>query len=258
VQRLHPAAVVDPGAKLADDVVVGPFAFVGPGVELGPAVTVGNHVSVSGPTQVGARTALHPFAAIGGDPQDKKYRGEPTRLVIGADCRIHEGVTIHRGTPQGGAITRIGDDVMLMNGVHVAHDCQIASHVVIASFSGLAGHVEIGEYAVLAAYTGVHQHARIGESAMTAANAKLAKDAPPFSLVAGDHAKVIGLNSIGMQRRGIPADAQRDVKHAFHLLFASKLRLATAIERVRSEVGATPEVQRLLAFIAGSRRGVLR
>jgi UDP-N-acetylglucosamine acyltransferase len=258
VQRLHPAAVVDPGAKLADDVEVGAFAYVGPGVELGAAVRVANHVSITGPTVVGARTAIHPFAAIGGDPQDKKYRGEPTRLEIGADCRIHEGVTIHRGTPQGGAVTRIADDVMLMNGVHVAHDCQIGAHAVIASFSGLAGHVEIGEFAVLGAYTGVHQHARIGESVMTAANAKLAKDAPPFALVAGDHARVIGLNSIGIQRRGIPADAQRDLKHAFHLLFASKLLLATAVARVRAEVGETPEVGRLLDFLATSQRGVLR
>ena len=239
MQLLHPAAVIDPGAKLAEDVVVGAFTYVGPGVELATAVQVANHVSVTGPTIVGARTSIHPFAAIGGDPQDKKYKGEPTQLEIGADCRIHEGVTIHRGTPQGGAITRIGDDVMLMNGVHVAHDCRIGAHAVIASFSGLAGHVEIGEFAVLGAYTGVHQHARIGESVMTAANAKLAKDAPPFALVAGDHARVIGLNSIGMQRRGLSRDAQRDLKHAFHLLFASKLLLATAIARVRAEVGAT-------------------
>jgi UDP-N-acetylglucosamine acyltransferase len=258
VQRLHPAAVVDPGAKLADDVVVGAFSFVGPGVELGPAVTVANHVSVSGPTRIGARTAIHPFAAVGGDPQDKKYRGEPTRLEIGADCRIHESVTIHRGTPQGGAVTRVGDDVMLMNGAHVAHDCRIGDHAIVASFCGLAGHVEIGAYAVLGAYTGVHQHARVGESVMTAANAKLSKDAPPFALVAGDHARVVGLNTVGIERRGISAGAMRDLKHAFHLLFASKLLLATAIARVESEVGATPEVRRLLDFLASSQRGVCR
>lgn len=256
--RVHPAAVVDPGAKLADDVTVGAFAFLGPGVELGPGVVVGNHVSVTGPTTIGPRTTLHPFAAIGGAPQDKKYRGEPTRLEIGAACRIHEGVTIHRGTPQGGGVTRIADDVMLMNGAHVAHDCQIGAHAVIASFCGLAGHVEIGEYAVLGAYTGVHQHARVGESVMTAANSKLSKDAPPFALVAGDHARVVGLNSVGLERRDFSAQAARDLKHAFHLLFASKLLLATAVERVRTEAGATPEVQRLLAFLASSERGVCR
>jgi UDP-N-acetylglucosamine acyltransferase len=250
--------VVDPGAKLADDVEVGAFSYVGPGVELGAGVIVGNHVSIMRSTTVGARTVLHPFAAIGGDPQDKKYRGEPTRLSIGADCRIHEGVTIHRGTPQGGGVTRIADDVMLMNGAHVAHDCQIGAHAVIASFCGLAGHVEIGTFAVLGAYTGVHQHARVGESVMTAANAKLSKDAPPFALVAGDHARVVGMNTVGLERRGASKDAIRDLKHAFHLLFSSKLLLATAVARVEAEVGATPEVQRLLAFLASSQRGVCR
>ncbi|RIL04408.1 MAG: acyl-[acyl-carrier-protein]--UDP-N-acetylglucosamine O-acyltransferase [Proteobacteria bacterium] len=256
--RIHPAAVVDRGAKLADDVVVGAFAFVGAGVELDAGVVVSNHASVTGATRIGPRGRIHPFAAVGGDPQDKKYAGEPTRLEIGADARIHEGVTVHRGTPQGGGATRIGDDVMLMNGTHVAHDCQIGSHVVIASFSGLAGHVEIGDWAVLGAYTGVHQFARVGESVMTAANAKLSKDAPPFSLVAGDHARVVGLNRIGIERRGFSEQAMADLKHAFHLLFASKLRLADAVVRVRDEVGATPEVARLLDFLASSQRGVCR
>jgi len=167
-------------------------------------------------------------------------------------------VTIHRGTPQGGSVTRIGDDVMLMNGAHVAHDCQIGAHAIIASFSGLAGHVEIGAWAVLGAYTGVHQFARVGESCMTAANAKLSKDAPPFAMVAGDHARVVGLNSIGLQRRGFSEQAMRDLKHAFHVLFASKLLLETAVVRVREEVGATPEVARLLAFLTSSQRGVCR
>jgi UDP-N-acetylglucosamine acyltransferase len=255
---VHPAAVVDPGAKLADDVVVGAFSWIGPHVELGPGVVVANHVSVAGPTRVGARTHLHPFAALGGDPQDKKYGGEPTRLEIGADCRIHEGVTIHRGTPQGGGTTFVADDVMLMNGAHVAHDCRLGAHAIVASFCGLAGHVEIGEYAVLGAYTGVHQNARVGESVMTAANAKLSKDAPPFSMVAGDHARVVGLNSIGLRRRGISDAAIADLKHAFHVLFASKLRFEVAVARVRDEVGSTPEVARLLAFLASSQRGVAR
>lgn len=238
--------------------MVGPFAWIGAGVELDAGVVVANHASIAGPTRIGPRGRIHPFAAIGGDPQDKKYAGEPTRLEIGADVRIHEGVTVHRGTPQHGGTTRIGDDVMLMNGVHVAHDCQIGSHVVIASYTGLAGHVEIGDFAVLGAYTGVHQFARVGESVMTAANAKLSKDAPPFALVAGDHARVVGLNRIGLERRGFSPAAMADLKHAFHVLFASKLLHAQAFERVRDEVGGTPEVARLLDFIAASQRGVCR
>jgi len=256
--RVHPHAVVDPSAKLGDDVTIGAFSYVGPGVELGAGVVIANHASVTGATRLGARTQVHPFAAVGGNPQDKKYAGEPTRLEIGADCQIREGVTVHRGTPQGGGTTRLGDDVMLMNGAHVAHDCQIGSHVVIASFCGLAGHVTVSDFAVLGAYTGIHQHARIGESVMTAANAKLSKDAPPFALVAGDHARVIGMNSIGLRRRGFSDDTMRDIKHAFHLLFASKLRLEVAIARARDEAGASDEVKRLLQFIETSERGVCR
>jgi UDP-N-acetylglucosamine acyltransferase len=256
--RVHPHAVVDPSAKLADDVTIGAFSYVGPGVELGSGVVVANHVSVTGATRIGARTQIHPFAAVGGNPQDKKYAGEPTRLEIGADNQIREGVTIHRGTPQGGGVTRLGDDNMVMNGAHIAHDCQIGSHVVIASFCGLAGHVTIEDFAVLGAYTGVHQHARIGESVMSAANSKLSKDAPPFALVAGDHARVVGMNGVGLQRRNLSDTALRDLKHAFHLLFASKLRLEVATARARAESGSTAEVERLLHFIETSTRGVCR
>jgi UDP-N-acetylglucosamine acyltransferase len=258
LSRVHPHAVIDPSAKLADDVTIGAFSYIGPGVELGSGVVVGNHVSVTGATVVGPRSQIHPFAAVGGNPQDKKYAGEPTRLVIGADNQIREGVTIHRGTPQGGGVTRIGDDNMIMNGAHIAHDCQIGSHVVVASFCGLAGHVTLEDYAVLGAYTGIHQHARVGESVMTAANAKLSKDAPPFALVAGDHARVVGMNTVGLKRRGFSDASLHDLKHAFHLLFASKLRLETALARVRAEAGGSAEVQRLLHFIESSERGVCR
>jgi UDP-N-acetylglucosamine acyltransferase len=258
VPRVHPTAVVEPGAKLADDVVVGPFCHVGDGVELGPGVVVASHVSISGATSIGARTEIHPFAALGGPPQDRKYAGEPTRLRIGCDNQIREAVTIHRGTPQGGGTTRIGDSNIIMNGAHVAHDCEIGSRVVVASFCGLAGHVRIEDFAVLGAYTGVHQHARIGESAMTAASAKLSKDAPPFGLVAGDHARVVGLNSIGLRRRGLSAAAMRALKHAFHLLFVRGGRFEAALAQVRAECGDVAEVDRLLRFIEHSQRGVCR
>ena len=171
--HIHPTAVVDPAAKLADDVEVGPLSFVGPGVELAPGVVVANQVSISGLTRVGARTRIHPFAALGGDPQDKSFAGERTRLEIGADNVIREGATLHVGTPGGGGCTRIGDDNLFMNGAHVAHDCQVGSHVIVASFVGLAGHVVVEDHAVLGAYTGVHQFARVGESVMTAANSML-------------------------------------------------------------------------------------
>lgn len=254
----HPTAIVDPGARIAAGVEIGPYAVIGADVEIAAGCRIGPHTVITGRTRIGANCRIWQFASIGDAPQDKKYSGEPTRLEIGADCQIREGVTIHRGTPQAGGITRIGDDVMVMNGAHVAHDCQIGAHVVIASFCGLAGHVTIGDFAVLGAYTGVHQHARIGESVMTGANAKLSKDAPPFALVAGDHARVVGMNSVGLRRRGFSELAMTDLKHAYHLLFASKLRLEVAIARVRDEAGATDEVKRLLQFIETSERGVCR
>jgi UDP-N-acetylglucosamine acyltransferase len=258
VPRIHPTAVVDPAAKLADDVEVGPLAYVGAGVELGPGVVVANHASLTGLVRVGARTRIHPFAALGGDPQDRTFAGERTRLEIGADNVIREGATIHVGTPRGGGCTRIGDDNLIMNGAHVAHDCQIGSHVIVASFVGLAGHAVVGDHAVLGAYTGVHQFARVGESVMTAANSMLSLDAPPFAMVAGDRARVVGLNVVGLRRRELGEDAVRALKHAFHLLFSSKLRMPAALARVRAEAGASPEVARLLRFLETSTRGVCR
>jgi UDP-N-acetylglucosamine acyltransferase len=258
VARVHPTAVVDPAAKLADDVEVGAFSWVGPGVELGPGVAVANHVSLSGATRVGARTRIFPFAALGGEPQDKTFSGERTRLEIGADNVIREGVTLHVGTPKGGACTRVGDDNLIMNGAHIAHDCQIGSHVIVASFCGLAGHVSVEDWAVLGAYTGVHQFARVGESVMTAANSMLSLDAPPFALVAGDRARVVGLNTVGLRRREFPEPVVRALRHAFHLLFTSKLRFEQALARVREELPDSPEVGRLMSFLADSKRGVCR
>lgn len=256
--RLHPTAIIDPAAKLADDVEVGPLSCVGAGVELGPGVVVGSHVSVAGLTRVGPRTRIHPFAALGGDPQDKSFAGERTRLEIGADNVIREHVTIHVGTPQGGGCTRIGDDNLIMNGAHVAHDCQVGSHVIVASFVGLAGHVVVEDYAVLGAYTGVHQFARVGESVMSAANSMLSQDAPPFAMVAGDRARLVGLNVVGLRRRELSDDAVRALRHAFHLLFASKLRLDVALARVREELPEAPEVAHLLRFLESSTRGFCR
>jgi UDP-N-acetylglucosamine acyltransferase len=258
VTRVHPTAVVDPAAKLADDVEVGPFCWVGPGVELGPGVALANHVSVAGLTRIGPRTRIHAFAALGGDPQDRSFAGERTRLEIGADNVIREGTTLHVGTPRGGGCTRLGDDNLIMNAAHVAHDCQIGSHVIVASYVGLAGHVTVEDHAVLGAYTGVHQFARVGESAMTAANSMLSLDAPPFAMVAGDRARVVGLNGVGLRRRGLDEATVADLKHAFHLLFSSKLRLETAIQRVREELPDAPEVARLLRFLETSARGVSR
>jgi UDP-N-acetylglucosamine acyltransferase len=255
---VHPTAIVDPRAKLADTAQVGPYCTVGPDVELDEDVVVQSHAVVTGHTSIGARTRIFPFACVGGEPQDKKFEGEPTRLSVGRDNVIRENVTIHVGTRKGGGQTRLGDDNLIMNGAHVAHDCQIGSHTIIASFCGIAGHVHVDDFAVLGAFTGVHQFTRVGESVMTAANTMLSQDAPPFSMVAGDRARLVGLNIVGVRRRGYEDDTVRKLKHAFHVLFQSKLRLEPACARVRAELGDCEEVARLLRFVESSERGFVR
>jgi len=258
VTKVHPSALVDPKARLGRGVSVGAFSVIGPEVSLADDVEIAAHVFVTGRTSIGTGTRVFPFAGIGGEPQDKSFAGEPTRLEIGAGNVIREHVTMHVGTPRGGGCTRVGDDNLIMNGVHVAHDCQVGSHIILASFTGLAGHVSIEDYAVLGAYTGVHQFCRVGESVMCASNAKLSLDAPPFSMVAGDRARLAGLNSVGLKRRGLDGDALRALKHAFHLVFHSKLRLEPALSRVREELAGSEEVARLVRFLEKSERGFCR
>ncbi len=256
--RIHPTAVVEGGARLASNVTVGSHATIGPEVSLASGVVVEPHARICGRTRVGEGTRVHSFAAVGGTPQDRDFRGEPTTLEIGRDNVIREHVTIHVGTPQGGGATSIGDRNYLMNGAHVAHDCRVGSDCVISSFVGLAGHVVVEDYAVLGAYTGVHQFARVGESVMSAANAKVSMDAPPFALVAGDRARLLGLNQVGIERREFSAGTRSALKHAFHVLFRSKLRIETAIRRVRDELPQVPEVEHLLGFLERSERGFCR
>jgi UDP-N-acetylglucosamine acyltransferase len=258
VPDIHPTAIVEPGAILADDVEVGPYAIVGPDVDLAEGVSIGAHVVLAGRTRVGAGTRISPHACIGGDPQDTAYTGEQTCLDIGDSNVIREHVTIHVGTPKGGGCTRIGDDNLIMNTAHIAHDCQIGSHCIIASFCGLAGHVSVEDHAVLGAYTGVHQFTRVGESVMAASNAKLSQDAPPYAMVAGDRARLVGLNSVGLRRRGIPPETIRSIKRAFHILFSSRLRFEEATACVEEEIHAIPEVEHLLRFLKKSERGFCR
>jgi len=255
---IHPTAVVEAGARLAEDVEIGPLAVVGPEVELGPRVRIGAHASVIGRTRIGEGTRVFPYVCLGGEPQIKDFAGHGTRLEIGARNVIREHATIHTGSPEGGGCTLIGDDNLIMNTAHVGHDCQIGSHCIIASFCGLAGHVRVEDHAVLGAYTGVHQHARVGESVMAASNAKLSQDAPPFAMVAGDRARLVGVNSVGLRRRNFSREAMRSVKHAFHIVFHSKLSLEIALARVREELGGSPEALRLVCFLETSQRGFCR
>jgi UDP-N-acetylglucosamine acyltransferase len=255
---IHPTAVIDPCAKIADDVEVGPYVVIGDGVELASGVVVGSHAHIEGSTVVGAGTRIFPFAVIGTEPQVRGYSGRTSALIIGRNNVIREYAAIHVGTGDGGGCTRIGDDNLIMNNVHIAHDCQVGSHCIIATFTALAGHVVVEDYAVFGAMTGVHQHTRIGESAFTGANSMVSMDAAPFSRVAGDRARFIGLNSVGLDRRGFAPEVVATLRHAFHLLFQSKLRFEIAAARVERECGDSPEATRLLDFLRRSERGFIR
>jgi UDP-N-acetylglucosamine acyltransferase len=256
--RVHPTAVVEPGAKLAEDVEIGAHGYVGAEVELAAGVVLRPHVCVTGRTTIGERTRIFPFAVLGEEPQDKSFSGESTRLAVGRDTTIREHAVIHVGTQKGGGCTRIGDDTLIMNGVHVGHDGQIGSHVIIASLCALAGHVRIEDHAVVGGLTGIHQFVRVGESAMVAATSAVSQDVPPFALVSGDRARLSGLNAVGLRRRGFSPETRRQIHRAYHLIFHSKLRFAAAAERVRTEIQGCAEVDRLLRFLESSERGFVR
>ena len=257
--KIDPKASVDPRAKLGSGVEIGPFAVIGPEVELGDDVVLGPHAVALGRTSIGARTRISPFACVGAEGQIKGSTEAPGRLVIGQDNVIREHVTLNAGSAKGGGCTRVGDDNLLMIASHVGHDCEIGSHCIIANMVGLAGHVQVEDHAVLGAYTGVHQHCRIGESVMAAAKAGIAKDAPPYAIIAHDRARLVGVNTIGLTRRGFSKETQRQIKRAYHLLFHARLRYQAALERVREELSDVPEVARLLRFLdAPSGRGICR
>lgn len=255
---VHRTACVEEGAILAPDVVVGAFALVGPEVELASGVEIGAHATLVGRTKVGPNCRIFPHACLGGAPQDREFSGESTSLEIGARTVIREHVTINVGTARGGRCTRVGEDNFIMNSAHIGHDCQVGNHTIIASFCGLGGHTQVDDFAVLGAFTGLHQYARIGESVMVAGGTKISLDAPPFTMVAGDRARLVGLNAVGLRRRGFPPKTRAQIKHAFHLIFQSKLRLEDALARVDEEIGAVPEVERLVSFLRKTERGFCR
>lgn len=243
--------MVDPAAKLADDVEVGAYAVVGPQVELGPGVEVRPHAHIRGRTTIGAHTRIFPFAVVGEEPQDKDFpKNGATELRIGERNVIREHSSIHLGTPEGGGCTLIGDDNLFMNGSHVGHDAQIASQIIVASNVALGGHCEIQDFAVIGGLCGVHQFARIGESAIVAGLSGVARDAPPFSMVAGERTTLRGINKVGLRRRGFSPAVCREIKRAYHIIFYSELRLEVALKRVREEGLACEEVGRLLNFLA--------
>ncbi len=234
----------------------GPGAVIGPGVRIGADTVIGPYAVIEGGTTIGARNHIFPFASLGGVPQDLKYQGEPSRLEIGDDNRIREFSTIHRGTAGGGMVTRIGNGVLVMNYVHVAHDCQIGDHVILANSTEIAGHCTVEEWVVTAGMCGVHQFSHIGAHAMIAAGSMVSRDVPPYAMVAGDRARLVGVNEIGLERRGFKPAVIAAIKGAMRTLFYTKLRRADAIRQVLAGYPGVAEVRRLVNFIQDSQRGV--
>ncbi len=253
---VHPLAVVDPQAKLAADVRVGPFAVIGAQVEIGEGTEIGAGAHIQGPTRIGRGNRIFPQAAVGFDPQDLRFRGEPVWLEIGDNNILREFCTISRGTVGGGGVTRIGNQNLIMAYVHIAHDCQIGSRVVLVNNTQFAGHVEVGDDASISAFCAVHQYCRIGRHAYLGAYTVLTMDALPFVKTVGMNASNYGLNSIGLRRKGFSREQVARLNQALRLLARSGLNTRQALERMRAEVGGDPEVDHLIHFVETSRRGV--
>ncbi|HVF48369.1 MAG TPA: acyl-ACP--UDP-N-acetylglucosamine O-acyltransferase [Pyrinomonadaceae bacterium] len=256
--QIHPTAIVAPAARLGKGCQIGPFSTVGADTMLGENVRLESHVVIDGHTTIGDGTHIFPFASVGLAPQDLKYAGEPTATEIGKRNQIREFVTVHRGTSGGGGVTRIGDDNLLMAQAHVAHDCQLGSEIIMANAATLAGHVEIADRASVGAYSGVHQYCRVGYEAFVGGYSVVVKDAMPFAIIQGNHAKCYGLNKFGMKRRGYSREVIDKLSHAFHLLLSSKLNTTQALERIEAEITGFGEVDALVEFIRSSKRGVVK
>jgi len=254
---IHPTAVIDPRAELGAAVSVGPYSVVGPEVRIGEETEIGAHAVLEGRVEIGARCLIGHGALIGGRPQDFKYRdGVPVGVRIGDETAIREYATIHRATREG-QDTEIGRACLVMASSHIAHDCAIGDHVVIINYAGLTGHVAVEEYATIGGMCGIHPYTRIGTHAYVGGHSKVVQDIPPFIMVDGNPATARAVNVVGMRRGGIDVAGRRQAKAAFRLLYRSGLAPATAVARIKAELGDGPLVARLVAFIEGSKRGIV-
>jgi UDP-N-acetylglucosamine acyltransferase len=251
-------AVIDPSARLSDNVTVGPYSVIGSDVEINAGTWIGPHVVIQGPTRIGRDNRIFQFASIGDIPQDKKFAGERTLLEIGDRNVFREYCTINRGTVQGGGVTRVGDDNWIMVGVHIAHDCIIGNQIIFANNASLAGHVTIGDYAILGGFTLVHQFCTLGAHCFTAMGSVIPKDVPPYILVSGHMAKPYGLNVEGLKRRGFSADTITNLRRAYKILYKSGLPVRQAVKQISDLSTECPDVADLAAFVEESTRGIIR
>ncbi len=255
---IDPRAAISPAAQIAPGVEVGPFAVIGPDVVIGAGCRIGPHAVIQGPTVIGEDNRIFQFASIGDAPQDMKYRGEPTRLVIGARNVFREYVTVNRGTVTGAGETRIGNDNLILAYSHVAHDCVLGDHIIMSNAVNLAGHVEVGDWAIFSGYAGAHQFCRIGAHAFIANNTAVLQDIPPYVLAAGQPAEPRAVNIEGLRRRGFGEEQMRSIRNAFRVLYRNDLKLEEATDRLTKMAAEQPVLDILATFLRESRRGLAR
>ena len=255
---VHATAQIAEGVRLGADVDIGAYSVIAADVEIGDGSVLGPHVVVNGPTRIGRGNHIHAFAAIGGDPQDKKFEGERSELVIGDRNRIREFVTINRGTGQGGGATRIGDDNWIMAYVHIAHDCQVGNHTVFSNNATLAGHVVIGDHVILSGFSGVHQFCRIGEHAFIGMGCLVNGDVPPFVIMANEYGRPRGINTEGLKRRGFSPERIAGIRRAYKVLYMSGLQLSEAREELARIAAEAPDVATMIEFLEQAQRPIVR
>ena len=255
---IHKSVIISETAKISDNVEIGPFSIIGDHVEIGEGTRINSHVVINGPTIIGSENHIYQFASIGDDPQDKKYRGEPTRLKIGNRNTIREYCTISRGTTQDKSLTTIGDDNWIMAYVHIAHDCQVGNNIIFANSATLAGHVHVGDWAIFAGFTGAHQFCHIGAHSFIGMNSLTNKDIPAYTMASGQPVTPRGVNTEGLKRRNFSSEEINNIKNAYRILYRSELTLAEAISKLEKLVENQPELLIFLESLKQSDRGIIR
>lgn len=255
---IHQTAIIDPTAKIADDVEIGPYSIIGANVEIDSGTWIGPHVVINGPTKIGKDNRIFQFASIGEEPQDLKYNGEPTLLEVGDRNTIREYVTFNRGTPDDAGITRVGSDNLFMAYAHVAHDCQVGNHIIFANCASTAGHVHVGDHAILGGFTAVHQFTQIGEHSFSGLGTIVNRDIPPYVIVAGNHAQAYGLNKNGLKRRGFEPDVIRALHKTFKLIVKGHKKREEIQSELESLSQQFEEVRKMIEFVDSSERGIVR
>lgn len=256
--KIHPTAIVSPDAKLAEEVEIGPYSIIGSDVSIGKNTVIGPHVVIDDYTHIGENCRIFQFCSIGAPPQDLKFGGEKTRVVIGNFNTIREFVTIHRSTLADIGVTMMGDHNLIMAYCHIAHNCKLENHVIMSNAATLAGHVHVEDYAIISGLTGVHQFCRVGAHCMIGGCSAAVKDVPPYTIAQGNHAKLYGLNLVGLKRRNFSEKTIKAISDAYRIIFRSKMLLGDAIKKAETEVEGLPEVQHFIKFIKDSERGICR